>query len=56
MTETICRSCGSEELDVTKICGFCNQALYLTCNNCGYISDEKVHIDCRNAEFFLLRN
>ena len=46
MTETICRSCGSEQLDVTKICDFCNQALYLTCNRCGYISDEKVHVDC----------
>jgi predicted amidophosphoribosyltransferase len=56
MTETICRPCGSEQLDVTKICDFCNQALYLTCNNCGYISDEKVHVDCRDAEFYLLRN
>jgi hypothetical protein len=27
MTETICRSCGSEEPDVIKISGFCNQAL-----------------------------
>ena len=56
MTKTICRSCGSEELDVIKICGFCNQPLNFVCNRCGYIADEKVHVDCRNAEFFLLRN
>jgi predicted amidophosphoribosyltransferase len=54
MTETICRSCGSE-LDITLICGFCNQALKFGCENCGHITDEKVHVDCRNAEF-LSRN
>ena len=56
MTESICRSCGSEELDVIRICGFCKQALNLGCNHCGYIADEKVHVDCKNAEFFLSGN
>ena len=53
MTETLCRSCGSEELHVKTVCGFCNQPINFTCGHCGYIADEKVHVDCRNAEFFL---
>jgi len=56
MTETICRSCGSEEPDVTKIGGFWNQCTKLAYKSYGgYSSDEKVHLDCRNAAF-VLRN
>jgi predicted amidophosphoribosyltransferase len=53
MTETLCRSCGSEELHVKTVCGFCNQPINFACGHCGHIADEKVHVDCRNAEFFL---
>ena len=53
MTETLCRSCGSEKLHVKTVCGFCNQPTIYACGHCGHIADEKVHVDCRNAEFFL---
>lgn len=51
MPETNCRSCGSD-LEAMS-CNFCNQTLKLTCNTCGHISDEKIHTDCRNAEFLV---
>jgi predicted amidophosphoribosyltransferase len=53
MTETLCRSCGSEKLHIKIICEFCNQPINFVCSRCGYITDEKVHVDCRNAEFFV---
>ncbi|MFL6316578.1 MAG: hypothetical protein ACJ73C_07565 [Nitrososphaeraceae archaeon] len=53
MTETLCRSCGSEKLHVKTACGFCNQPINFVCGHCGYITDDQVHVDCRNAEFFL---
>jgi hypothetical protein len=52
MPETSCRSCGSE-LAVIQVCRLCNQILKLACNTCGHISDEKVHLDCRKAEFLV---
>jgi hypothetical protein len=36
-----------------QVCGFCNQPINFVCGHFGYITDEKVHVDCRNAEFFL---
>jgi hypothetical protein len=30
-----------------------NQPINFACSHCGRIIDEKVHVDCRNAEFFL---
>jgi len=48
-----CRSCGSEKLNVKLICGFCGQLINFECSNCGYITDEKVHVDCKNTEFLL---
>jgi predicted amidophosphoribosyltransferase len=56
MTETICRYCGSEELHVKTVCGFCNQPINFVCARCGYITDDKVHADCINAEFLLSTN
>ena len=53
MTETMCRSCGSEKLHVKIICEFCSQPINLECKNCGYITDDKVHVDCKNTEFLL---
>lgn len=49
MTEAVCRRCGSD-LDVISVCKFCNQPLKFGCQSCGNIADEKVHVDCRNAE------
>jgi transcription elongation factor Elf1 len=56
MTEAICRRCGSE-LDITiSTCKLCNQPLKFGCLSCGHIEDEKVHLDCRNAEYLLPAN
>ena len=52
MTVTICRRCGSD-LDIISVCRFCNQPLKFGCQSCGNIADEKVHVDCRNAEFLV---
>ena len=48
MPDSNCRSCGSD-LEIISVCESCHQASKLTCNNCGYISDEKIHLDCRNS-------
>jgi predicted amidophosphoribosyltransferase len=53
VTETICRSCGSEKLHVKVICELCSQPINFECIHCGYITDEKVHVDCKNREFLL---
>lgn len=53
MTETICRSCSSEELHTKMVCGFCNQPINFVCGRYGYITDDKVHLDWINAEFLL---
>ena len=53
MTESICRSCGSEEMHIKKVCGFCKQPINFVCGRCEYITDKKVHVDCINAEFLL---
>ena len=53
MAETICRSCGSESIHIKAICEFCKQPISFECGNCGYITDDKVHVDCINAEFLV---
>ena len=53
MAETICRSCGSESIHIKAICEFCKQPISFECGNCGYVTDDKVHVDCINAEFLL---
>jgi hypothetical protein len=52
MPDTICRACGSE-FEALSICRFCNEIIKYTCKTCGFISDEKIHADCRTAEFLI---
>src|ERR687886_1970978 len=49
MAQTLCIKCGSE-LKTSSYCQFCQQPLIFACTSCEYITDEKVHPDCRNAE------
>ena len=49
MAQTLCIKCGSE-LKASSYCQLCQQALIFTCTSCDYITEEKVHTDCRNAE------
>ena len=49
MAQTLCIKCGSE-LKVSSCCQFCQQPLIFACTSCDYITDEKVHTDCKNAE------
>ena len=50
--DTICRACGSE-FEALSLCQFCNEIIKYTCMTCGFISDEKIHADCRTAEFLI---
>ena len=49
MAQTLCIKCGSE-LEVSSYCHLCQQPLIFACTSCEYITEEKVHTDCRNAE------
>jgi hypothetical protein len=49
MAQTLCIKCGSE-LKVSSHCQLCQQPLIFACTSCEYITEEKVHTDCRNAE------
>jgi hypothetical protein len=49
MAQTLCIKCGSE-LKVSSYCQLCKEPLIFACTSCDYITEEKVHIDCRNAE------
>ena|SRR5919108_1642299 len=49
MAQTLCIKCGSE-LKVSSYCHLCQEPLIFACTSCGYITEEKVHTDCRNAE------
>jgi hypothetical protein len=49
MAQTLCIKCGSE-LKASSYCQFCQQPLIFACTSREYITDEKVHPDCRNAE------
>jgi hypothetical protein len=49
MSQTLCIKCGSE-LKVSSCCQLCQQPLIFACTSCDYITDEKVHTDCKNAE------
>src|SRR5215210_353101 len=49
MAQTLCIKCGSE-LKVSSSCHLCQEPLTFACTSCDYITEEKVHTDCRNAE------
>jgi hypothetical protein len=49
MAQTLCIKCGSE-LKVSSYCHLCQGPLIFACTSCEYITEEKVHTDCRNAE------
>ena len=49
MAQTLCIKCGSE-LKVSSYCQLCREPLIFACTSCKYITEEKVHTDCRNAE------
>src|SRR6266496_1758174 len=49
MAQTLCIKCGSE-LKVSSYCRLCHEPLIFACTSCDYITEEKVHTDCRNAE------
>ena len=49
MAQMLCIKCGSE-LKVSSYCQLCREPLIFACTSCDYITEEKVHTDCRNAE------
>jgi hypothetical protein len=49
MAQTLCIKCGSD-LKASSYCQLCQEPLIFTCTSCDYITEEKVHTDCRNAE------
>ena len=49
MAQTLCIKCGSE-LKASSYCQLCQQPLIFACTSCEYITEEKVHADCINAE------
>jgi hypothetical protein len=49
MAQTLCIKCGSET-KVSSYCQLCQEPLIFACSSCDYITEEKVHSDCRNAE------
>src|SRR5436853_3192666 len=49
MAQTLCIKCGSE-LKPSSYCQLCQEPLIFACTSCDYITEEKVHTDCRNAE------
>jgi hypothetical protein len=49
MAQTLCIKCGSK-LKVSSCYQLCREPLIFACSSCEYITEEKVHTDCRNAE------
>src|SRR5215204_5898999 len=49
MAQTLCIKCGSE-LKVSSYCNLCQEPLIFACTSCEYITEEKVHTDCRKEE------
>src|SRR4026209_2448600 len=49
MAQTLCIKCGAE-LKVSSYCDLCQEPLIFACTSCDYITEEKVHTDCRNAK------
>ena len=48
MAQTLCIKCGSE-LKPSSYCELCKEPLVFSCTSCDYITEEKIHADCRNA-------
>src|SRR5207302_5764115 len=48
MAQTLCIKCGSELKP--SYCELCKEPLIFACTSCNYITEEKVHADCRNAK------
>ena len=38
------------QISVFSYCQLCQEPLIFACTSCDYITEEKVHTDCRNAE------
>src|SRR5919197_853206 len=49
MAQTLCIKCGSD-LKPSSYCHLCQEPLIFACASCDYITEEKVHTDCRNAK------
>jgi hypothetical protein len=47
-TSQVTIRCGSE-LKVSSHCHLCQEPLIFACTSCAYITEEKVHTDCRNV-------
>ena len=45
---TICIKCGSS-IDPFSYCELCKEPLNFKCASCGFVTEEKVHVDCVNA-------
>jgi hypothetical protein len=45
---TICIKCGSS-IDPFSFCELCKEPLNFKCASCGFVTEEKVHVDCVNA-------
>src|SRR5690242_6620684 len=48
MSQALCIRCGSE-IKPSSLCELCKEPLIFTCTSCNYVTEEKVHSDCRNA-------
>jgi hypothetical protein len=46
-------SYGSEDMHIKTVCDFCKQPINFAYSHSAYITDEKDHVDCINAEFLL---
>jgi hypothetical protein len=49
LAQTLCIKCGSE-LKASSYCHLCQEPLIFACTSCDYITEEKIHTDCKNAE------
>ncbi len=45
MKQDSCRKCGTE-LETKKTCNVCYQANQFFCHNCGYETEEQIHVKC----------
>ncbi len=45
MKDESCRRCGND-LEVNKKCDVCYIPNQMYCHECGYVSDEQIHVQC----------